>query len=53
MWAVKQDRGLTVGRMAISIDFWDSTVHGKKHIMAMKAAECVSAIKFHQHVICS
>jgi len=23
-----------------------------KHIMAMKAVECVSEIKFHQHVIC-
>jgi len=48
---VKQDRGLTGGRMAVSIDFWDSTVHGKKHIMAMKAVECVREIKFHQHVI--
>ena len=37
--------------MAVSIDFWDSTVHGKKHIMAMKAVECVREIKFHQHVI--
>ena len=31
-------------RMAICIDFWYSTVNCRKHIMTMKAVECVGEI---------